>query len=181
MKISSKKLASLLFSIIVLLVAYFFQTSPQETKADENKDFYEIAKVADGDTLTVWINNEKVGVRLIGLNTPETIDPRKAVQCFGKEASNQAKTMLSGKRVRLGIDSSQDDKDKYGRLLRYIFLEDGTLFNKWMIENGFGFEYTYDSNPYEYQVEFQTAESLARENKRGLWAETACNGQLKDN
>lgn len=181
MKISSKKLFSLFISIIILLFAYFSKDLPLEVKSSDTASFYEVVKVADGDTITVNVDGKKTGIRMIGLDTPETVDPRKTVQCFGKEASDMSKEMLSGKMVRLESDSTQSDKDKYGRLLRYVFLEDGTLFNKWMIENGFGFEYTYDSNPYKYQVEFQMAENSARENNRGLWAGTACNGELKSN
>lgn len=181
MKRPSKKLTSLIFSLLILLAAYFLKGNPVETKSSSaSYGFYQIVKVVDGDTITVSIDGKNIGVRLIGLNTPETLDPRKPVQCFGKEASDQAKKMLSGQTVRLEADSTQDSKDKYDRLLRYVFLADGTLFNKWMIENGFGFEYTYDSNPYQYQTDFKLAEKSARENQRGLWASSACSGELKD-
>ncbi|PIT95028.1 nuclease [Candidatus Falkowbacteria bacterium CG10_big_fil_rev_8_21_14_0_10_39_9] len=179
MKISSKKLLSLLFLLIVLLTAYFLKDLPQETKAVAAPSWYEVVKVTDGDTINVKIDNKKVGIRMIGLNTPETVDPRITVQCFGREASNKAKEMLTGQTVRLEADATQDDKDKYDRLLRYVYLSDGTLFNKWMIENGFGFEYTYDSNPYQYQADFKAAEKAARDNKSGLWADSACGGKLK--
>lgn len=181
MKISQKKLFSLLLSLAVLLVLYFFPESPANSVIVSDTSFYDIVKVADGDTITVLIDGERVGVRLIGLNTPETVDPRVKVQCFGREASDQAKKLLTGQKVRLEADSTQGDKDKYGRLLRYVFMTDGTLFNKWMIENGFGFEYTYDSNPYEYQLEFKAAQDSARDNGRGLWAPEACGGELKSN
>ncbi|MEI7620273.1 MAG: thermonuclease family protein [Candidatus Falkowbacteria bacterium] len=181
MKISSKKLFSLLVSIIILLLAYFSNDLPKEVKTSDSDGFYEVVKVVDGDTITVIVDGKKIGIRMIGLDTPETVDPRKKVQCFGREASDKSKELLSGKKVRLESDDTQGDKDKYDRLLRYVFLEDGTLFNKWMIENGFGFEYTYDSNPYKYQFDFQAAENLARENNRGLWASTACNGESKNN
>lgn len=143
------------------------QTSP---------DYYSVTKVVDGDTFKVSIDGSEKTVRLIGLDTPETVDPRKPVQCFGTEASNKAKNLLSGKKVKLEADSSQGNLDKYGRLLRYAFLEDGTLFNKWMIANGYGHEYTYNL-PYKYQAEFEEAERLARENKLGLWADGVCDTQ----
>ena len=72
-------------------------------------------------------------------------------------------------------DDTQGDRDKYGRLLRYVFLEDGTNFDKLMIEEGYGHEYTYDI-PYMFQSEFQQAEADAQANKRGLWADDACAG-----
>ncbi|MFA5644364.1 MAG: thermonuclease family protein [Patescibacteria group bacterium] len=139
----------------------------------ENEELYEVYNVVDGDTIKVYINNNLESIRLIGLDTPETVDPRKEVQCFGVEASNKAKEMLSGKNVILKKDESQGERDKYGRLLLYVYLENGVLFNKWMIENGYGHEYTYNI-PYKYQTEFQKAEKYARENKLGLWADNAC-------
>ncbi len=102
------------------------------------------------------------------MDTPETVDPRKPVQCFGVEASNKAKELLSARMVRLEADDSQSERDKYSRLLRYVFLEDGTFYNKYMIAEGFAHEYTYQSNPYRYQPEFQLAERQARENKKGF-------------
>ena len=67
-----------------------------------------------------------------------------------------------------------ENKDEYGRLLRYIFLEDGTNFGKIMIEEGYAFEYTYENKPYQYQDEFKVAENDAREMKKGLWVKGVC-------
>lgn len=136
-------------------------------------DYYLVEKVVDGDTIKVRIDDELKTIRLIGLDTPEVVDPRKIVECFGQEASNRAKDILNGKQIRLESDASQGDQDKYNRLLRYVFLEDGTLFNKMMIAEGYGHEYTYNI-PYSYQLEFQEAERQARENKLGLWSDNAC-------
>lgn len=139
----------------------------------EKKPLYPVVKVIDGDTIVVKINNKNEVVRLLGINTPETVDPRRPVECFGREASNKAKEILSGKKVFLEADPSQADRDKYKRLLRYVFLEDGTFFNKLMIMEGFAFEYTYYI-PYKYQKEFKEAEKKAKEAKKGLWADDAC-------
>jgi len=142
--------------------------------AGESKytNLVKVLRVIDGD----MIEAEDLGkVRLIGIDTPETVDPRKPVQCFGKEASGKAKEMLLGKKVHLESDPTQGDKDKYNRALRYVFLEDGTNFNKWMIENGYAHEYTYNI-PYKYQREFKDAEKSARDNNRGLWASDTCAG-----
>jgi len=137
---------------------------------------YQVTQVVDGDTIKVLLNGQTETIRLIGLDTPETVDPRKAVQCFGQEASNKAKELLAGKQVALEADSTQGERDKYGRLLRYVFLEDRALFNKLMISEGYAHEYTYDSNPYKYQADFQAAEKEARENNRGLWSAETCAG-----
>lgn len=149
----------------------------KETSIEENKierfGPYKVLKVVDGDTLTLDVNGQSIVVRLIGVNTPETVDPRKLVECFGKEALQKAHELLDGKHVYIEKDSSQGEYDKYNRTLAYVFLEDGTHFNKQMIEDGYAHEYTYNL-PYKYQVEFKNAEKGAREAGRGLWAPDAC-------
>lgn len=134
---------------------------------------YRVAKVIDGDTIQVEINGKIETLRLIGIDAPETQDPRSLASCFGNEASSQAKAMLSDKSVRLENDPSQGERDRYSRLLRYVFLEDGTNFNKFMLSQGFAHEYTYRI-PYKYQLEFKEAQNQARLQKLGLWAEDAC-------
>lgn len=109
------------------------------------------------------------------MDTPETVEPRKPVQCFGKEASNKAKELLVGTKVRLEKDSTQGELDKYGRTLAYIYREDGLFYNKYMIEQGYAHEYTYNT-PYKYQAEFKAAQKSAQENLRGLWSPTTCDG-----
>ena len=136
-------------------------------------EWHLVAKVIDGDTIDVLMDGKKVRVRLIGLDTPEIVDPRKPVQCFAREASDKAKQILSGQSVRLETDESQDTYDKYGRLLAYVYLSDGTNFNEYMIAEGYGHEYTYRL-PYKYQSEFKAAEKEAREAKKGLWADGVC-------
>ncbi|MEK7450833.1 MAG: thermonuclease family protein [Patescibacteria group bacterium] len=135
---------------------------------------YKTVWVIDGDTIKVLINNKEETIRLIGIDTPEVVDPRKPVQCFGIEASNKAKEILQSRMVLLEPDAASGDVDQYHRLLRYVFLEDGTNFNKLMIEKGYAHEYTYKDNQYKYRNEFIEKEKEARENKRGLWADNAC-------
>jgi len=139
---------------------------------------YQVVKVVDGDTINVNIDGKTETLRFIGINTPETVDPRKPVECFGREASNRAKELLSNKKVRLENDPTQGERDKYQRLLRYVWLEDGTFFNKKMIADGFAHEYTYGT-PYKYQEEFDEAELEARTAKRGLWADDACSQETQ--
>lgn len=137
---------------------------------------YAVDRMVDGDTIVVVIDGESTKVRLLGIDTPETVDPRKGVECFGKEASAYLALMLEGKHVSLIADETQDDADRYGRLLRYVVLPDGTDVNGAMIENGYAFEYTYDV-PYRLQAKYQSLEDDARINERGLWAESSCNGE----
>lgn len=134
-----------------------------------------VTRVVDGDTAIILIDGVSEKVRLIGVDTPETVDPRKAVQCFGKEASELTKSLLLNASVVLEADSTQGNRDKYGRLLRYIFLTDGTFVNKKIVADGYGYEYTYRI-PYKYQVEFKAAERSARETQKGLWASGVCGG-----
>lgn len=127
-----------------------------------------LVEVIDGDTVDVRLENgREERLRLIGLNTPETKDPRRPVECFGREASAKAKELLDGKRVEIEADPSQGNQDRYGRLLRYVWLPNGRNFAEVMIREGYGHEYTYRL-PYKHQERFKAAEREAREQGRGL-------------
>ena len=86
---------------------------------------FAVVKVVDGDTIQVDANGQRLKVRMIGLDTPETVDPRKPVQCFGLQASAQAKTILGGRSVYLETDPSQDSVDRFGRTLAYVWINRG--------------------------------------------------------
>lgn len=152
------------------------QTIPAPSVQDTPQyEYYSVSSVVDGDTIKVNINGTIETLRLIGMDTPETVDPRKPVQCFGQEASNKAKELLSSKKVRLEKDLMTGEIDKYGRLLAYVYREDGLFYNKHMIEQGYAHEYTYNT-PYKYQTEFKAAQKSAQDNLRGLWSPDTCNG-----
>lgn len=150
-----------------------------QTQAPHPDGFLEVKKVIDGDTIDVVREGRQQRVRLIGMDTPEVVDPRKTVQCFGREASNKAHALLDGKYVRLEFDPTQGETDKYGRLLAYVFMESGQSYNKYMIENGFAHEYTYQSQPYKYQTDYKLAEAEAQYENRGFWAAESCAGDTK--
>lgn len=184
---SSKKIR-LLVSFVVFFVflglQVFKQYYPQknvlsvsDTTNHEVPNIYKVTKVIDGDTFSVSSNNKTLKVRVIGINTPETVDPRRKVECFGREVSDQAKRLLSGQQVRFESDLTQDDKDKYGRLLRYVFLPNNTDYGMEMIKQGYAYEYTYDTS-YKYQKKYKTAQSEAERTGVGLWADTKCSGKL---
>ena len=137
------------------------------------KSLFVVSRVVDGDTIEVTRDGVKEKVRLIGINTPETVDPRKKVECFGKEASLHAKKILLGQKVRLVSDDTQTKYDKYGRLLAYVYREDGLFINKHMIEEGYAYEYTYHV-PYLFQKEFKEAQLKAQNEGKGLWAKGVC-------
>lgn len=155
-------------------------SSLTQTQAPQiQRNFVKVAKVIDGDTIQVFINGKTATIRLIGIDTPETVEREKPVHCLGIQASEKAKEILGSKSIRLEPDATQGDKDKYGRLLRFVFLEDGTNFNELLIREGYAYEYTY-SVPYKYQMEFKAAEKDARDNRRGLWSKTACSEDSKN-
>jgi len=128
-----------------------------------------VIRVIDGDTIK--IEGDKV-VRYIGIDTPETVHPSKPVQCYGKEASNKNKKLVEGKEVKLEKDVSETDK--YGRLLRYIWLGD-TLVNEYLVREGYAQSSSYPPDV-KYQNRFIEAQRQAREEKKGLWGDV-CNTQ----
>jgi micrococcal nuclease len=175
--------AFLAFLLGVIALAYVYQAQilgvvdlglPVTTENTVGT-FYNVTKVTDGDTIHIEMDGRDEVVRFIGINTPETVDPRRTVQCFGKEASARMKELASGKIVRLEYDESQNTRDAYDRILAYVYLEDGQMLNRKMIAEGYAYEYTY-LKPYKYQKEFRQLQTLARTSARGLWAEDTCNG-----
>lgn len=170
-------LVILLFSLIYQEFDLTFLNTPQ-TGGVVNTigTYYAVTKVTDGDTLHVDINGTIERIRLIGINTPETVDPRRTVQCFGKEASVRMKELAEGKFVRLEYDESQGERDTYGRILAYVYLEGGEMINRKMIADGYAYEYTY-MIPYRYQSEFRELQNIARASERGLWSPQTCDGK----
>lgn len=158
--------AGVLVALAVLAIAYFRRETrppgglpgPGKTSATRL-----CVRVVDGDTLELD-GGERV--RLIGVDTPETVDPRRPVQYFGKEASAFTRRMAQGRMVRLEFD--QDSRDHYGRTLAYVYLQDGTFLNAEIIRQGYGHAYT--RFPFRYQGEFLALEREARTEGRGLWA-----------
>lgn len=126
-----------------------------------------VTEVVDGDTIKIEGGQT---VRFLGIDTPETKDPRRPVGCFGKEASREVKNLLDGESVILEKDIS--DTDKYNRLLRYIYLplsNGQTLFvNDYLVREGFAKALTYPPDV-KFNEQLREAETFAKENKKGLW------------
>ena len=114
---------------------------------------FPVTRVVDGDTVKVRRGSAVLTVRLIGVDTPETKDPRRPVQCFGVEASARANTLLRGRQVWLEYDPSQGRHDRYGRDLAYVWVGATRTVNETLIREGLGREYTYD-RPYRYRALF---------------------------
>lgn len=179
-----KRYVSLFFAIVSLLIYNYknnqtpdspslpssttlTDTKPTESNTTKNikPNLSKVVRVVDGDTVVLEINGVEEKVRLIGLNTPETVDPRRPVQCFGKEASSANKKLVEGKMVRLEKDVSETDK--YGRLLRYVYVGD-MFVNDYLTRNGFAYASTFPPDV-KYAEQFKEAQKEARINKRGLW------------
>ncbi|MDD5041968.1 MAG: S-layer homology domain-containing protein [Candidatus Peribacteraceae bacterium] len=155
-----RAIAGAIFSISFLLPAFAAAQGEQGT----------VANVVDGDTFKVEIDGSIETIRIIGIDTPETVHPSKPVQCFGKEASAKLKELLDGEDVTLEKNPAED-RDKYDRLLRYVNLG-GEDIGASMIEEGFA--YSYKQYPHPRLEEYNALEQEAREENRGLWG--GCNG-----
>ncbi|MDQ3008784.1 MAG: thermonuclease family protein [bacterium] len=185
-------LVTLLFTVLV--VAYFLITSlesnpasspspspaaqpssnPSVLSATTSAELYPVVSVTDGDTIKVSIDGKTETVRLVGINSPETVDPRKPVECFGQQASAKLKQLVTGQQVSLERDSTQSDRDRYGRLLRFVFLEDEQDVGLLMLTDGFAVEALYSTTPHQYHDLYVLAENSAKASKVGLWADEAC-------
>ena len=151
------------------------ETTFDPASATTTPGYYTVMRVVDGDTIIVWKEGRDVTVRLLGMDTPEVVDPRKPVECYGPEASAEGKKLLSHTDVRLVPDPSQDTYDKYGRELAYVYLPSGFFYNEFMIAEGYAHEYTY-KKAYEFQKEFKVAQAEAKSAQKGFWSPTTCNG-----
>lgn len=138
--------------------------------------FYVVNRVIDGDTFKIILQGKEESVRLVGIDAPELGQSNKTRECFAEESFEKARSVLEGDSIRIEQDPSQDVKDKYGRILAYVFLKDGTNFNQLMIKQGLAHEYTYYGSaiPYKYQQEFKLAEREAKANGLGLWGKADC-------
>jgi micrococcal nuclease len=133
----------------------------------------EVVDQVDGDTVRVRIANPPGGlmvvetIRLLGVDTPETVHPNRPVEAFGREADDFTRSRLLGKQVYLMFD--WDLRDRYGRLLAYIYTFDGVLscFNADLVREGYG--HAYMRYPFQFMEEFRSLETAARNAKRGLW------------
>lgn len=168
-----KKLLISLSTIPILLSPGFLKPSAAsaytETALDKKKIF-KVEKVIDGDTIKVNIRGKIETVRLLGIDTPELLDPRKPVECFAQAAGGKMKQFVSGKFVKLIDDSTQGNRDKYKRLLRYVYLPDNkaTFVNGEMIKQGYAF--SYKKYPTKMLKKFNELEKSARSHFLGLWS-----------
>lgn len=186
--ILSKKNQKLLISLVVVLLWTLFvpkdigQEIPNEAQitnteiasnsasvTTETLQKAKVSRVIDGDTIELESGQK---VRYIGIDTPETVDPRRNPQCFGKEASLRNQELVENKEVYLEKDVSETDR--YGRLLRYVYLEEnGISINEQLVKEGYAATSSYPPD-IKYQEKLKVAEQEARDNQKGLWQEGVC-------
>jgi micrococcal nuclease len=172
-----RRIFSLIILLILLAAAYavvsrlsgnWLDSSTKRLQQDQ-PGLYAIDHYIDGDTIAVDMNGSIETVRMIGVDTPETHKPNTPVQCFGPEAASHTRAMISKfGRVRLQADPLDTNRDRYGRLLRYVYLPDGTLVDEQIIKQGYGFAYL--SFPFTKKLKFAADQLSAQNAKLGLWA-----------
>ncbi|OAS19727.1 thermonuclease family protein [Paenibacillus oryzisoli] len=145
--------------------------STPSTKENGKRIAAKVVRVVDGDTMKVsFADGGKVKeetIRLLLVDTPESVDPEKPVQPFALDASNYAKTMLTGKDVQLELDVSE--RDKYGRLLCYLYIGDH-MFNELLLENGYArVAYIYPPNV-KYVDQFRAIQKAAQQKGVNIWS-----------
>lgn len=162
------------------------QAPPTSQREPAGYEVGRVTRVVDGDTIEVEIGERISGpgagggepghtydVRLLGIDTPESVHPSKPVECFGREASAAARALLEGASVRLVRDV--EDVDSYGRLLRYVYFGE-EMANARLVANGYAYAYTYPPNVRHADL-FVQLQRQARESVRGLWAPDTCDGR----
>jgi micrococcal nuclease len=127
-----------------------------------------VQRVSDGDTFVATVNGRRERVRVIGVDTPESVAPNRPDEPYGEEASEFAKHYLDGETVRLAGDA--EPRDRYGRMLAYVWLKDGTFWNALLVAEGYAQQLTIPPNV-TYAGLFRRLVVEARQSNRGLWAE----------
>ena len=150
-------------AIILLLILSSSIINAETTPSPGNLHY--CSYVIDGDTIIVIINGKKEKVRLIGVDTPEKDGTYTKKEPFSREASAFTRKMTEGENVKLEYDWQK--RDKYGRLLAYVYLEDGTFLNEELLEQGYAT--AFRKFRFKYRDDFIRYEREARDNKRGLW------------
>ncbi|MGJ5712052.1 thermonuclease NucI [Staphylococcus auricularis] len=173
----NKKLAIIVVTAIVILVLGFQflnQTGPFKFLASStsdgpyNTEKVHVERVVDGDTFIAQDeSNQHIKVRLIGIDTPETVKPNTPVQPYGKEASKYTKSKLTNKDVYLEYDKEKEDR--YGRRLAYVWLDKETLYNEQLVKEGLAREKYFAPNG-KYRAVFQQAEQQAKSGHKNLWS-----------
>lgn len=183
----SKKntLRRLVFAATVLLVVYTASQFGLDLDGNHPEPappgYFRVISIADGDTFSVSMNGVEERVRLVGVDTPETHHPDKGEQCYGQEASDYTKKLLNNDIVRLEADTKQPNRDRYSRLLRYAYLEDGRELNELLVREGYAFATNFNTSKKQLLRDLQ---NTAKSTQKGLWEKCSIsskNGRLQTN
>lgn len=140
--------------------------STSDNPSNISSELYKVVRVVDGDTIIIDYNGTEERVRLIGVDTPESVHPNKEKNTeFGTTASNFSKELLTDKYVKIELDVQE--RDQYGRILAYVYLND-VMVNKTLLQEGYAKVATYPPNV-KYVDDFTSIQEEARNNKKGLW------------
>lgn len=190
-KLAFKTVITLAVIILLGFFAWKYIIPKLDQRQDRDKtklesltrtDTAKVKKIYDGDTFEAEINGKPEKIRMLGIDTPERSDSekferdmertskdRKTIQTLGESSYQNTIRLIGGKKVILKTEPGGDDKDRYGRLLRYVYLEDGTFVNLKIVEEGHA--NAYRKFKLSKQKEFIDAEKTAREQKKGLWGD----------
>jgi micrococcal nuclease len=154
-------LISLIIAGSYVDVSFDFDNPPAESTA-------EVIRIIDGDTIEVQKNGKTERVRLIGVDTPETSHPQKGLECYGPESTEFTKKFVANKTVRLKPDTISANKDRYDRLLRYVYVDQtNEHLNAELIKTGHSIAYT--TFDFDKMDEFLELEKQAKNQLAGLW------------
>lgn len=173
-KRSQKKLATLITSLLILFVGLVMQFKTQNNRQEEaiQPGFYEVLSIADGDTITVDMEGKKEKVRFIGVDTPEVAHNKGEVsQCYAEKAKAFTEASIDGKRVKLVADEKGSNRDRYGRLLRYVYSHDSRPIDEQLVSEGFGF--AVDGFSYSKKEVYLELMDDAELGRKGLWGACA--------
>lgn len=157
-----------------------FNKIENDYEENTNKIEVELVSTVDGDTAKFKMNGEQITVRFLGINTKETVDPKRGEEAWGKEASDFTKEKIkNATKIELEFDSYAEEKDKYNRYLAWIWVDDELLQNL-LVENGLAETYMLQNN-YKYAGMLQESEEIAKNSKLGIWSEETSNIQNNEN
>lgn len=172
----SKKNKKIIFKLFVglaiMLAGFYLQDGKKEDLSlDASRvGYYNVLSIADGDTITVDMEGKKEKIRFIGVDTPEVNhgEGTAPAQCYADKAKAFVENGIDGKRVKLVADSKGSNRDKYGRLLRYVYTHDDRNLDELLVSEGYGF--AVDAFAYSRKEDFLSLMNQAKEYKKGLWA-----------
>lgn len=154
---------------LIILFLFFILFSLNVKAINNERIEVKFSKCVDGDTIRLTINGEKKRVRLLAIDTPESVTPDKPVEKYGKEASELTCNLVkNAKKIEIEYDANSDKEDKYGRVLAYVYVDD-VMIQKELLSKGLA-KVAYLYKEYQYTEEFKLIQEEAQNKKIGLWS-----------